>query len=482
MIGVPNRAELQRETLGAELRRRMSRPQRHRLLQGYPMAPLMRPAPDGFRPLTQIELDPGRPLIVGVLPHTFCNPKVKGCGFCTFPHEPLSKPLLRSVVGRVAEEIEQTALAVAGLRERSVEAVYLGGGTANLTPPEELDHLLAALSASFDLRGSELTLEGVPRYFMLRDEALLEALGRAAIRHGRMSMGVQTFDSEWLRRMGRQEFGDRDVIRRAVEAAHRRGFTASADLLYNLPGAPLALALADIRAAVGVGFDQICVYNLVLNAELDTEWARDSHLVRAMPEPTRACATWLALREALLEQGYVQTTLTNFERRDVVESPRGFRYELASFDPFRVDGISFGPGGISTFTDRRRRKAVKWANVGTSAAFVNAMGERGSALGTVFEYSAADLRLLHLTRSLAGLSIDCARYESFFGTDPFSDFPGYWQALDDARLIRHADGRIELTHEGMFYADAIAGLLARERVAALRAEPDDAAAMHQHMG
>jgi hypothetical protein len=30
---------------------------------------------------------PHRPLLVGVLPHAFCNPKIAGCGFCTFPHE-----------------------------------------------------------------------------------------------------------------------------------------------------------------------------------------------------------------------------------------------------------------------------------------------------------------------------------------------------------------------------------------------------------
>jgi coproporphyrinogen III oxidase-like Fe-S oxidoreductase len=480
--GVSNREETRREGLRNELRRRMTRPQRHRLLQGYPMAPLMRPAPKGADPLRDVELDPTRPLIVGVLPHTFCNPKVRGCGFCTFPHEKFAHEPMRRVVQQVAREIEQTTIREPSLRERKVESVYLGGGTANLTPPEELQRLCAVLGSVFDLSGSELTLEGVPKYFLLRDESLLEVLARTNVRHRRISMGVQTFDAEWLRRMGRDSFGDRDDLQRVVESAHRRGFTASADLLFNLPGASLDHALADVRSAIEIGFDQVCTYNLVLTADLDTEWARDRALVRAMPDMTKACATWLAVRETLLERGYVQTTLTNFERADIAQTPRRFIYELASFDPATRDGIGFGPGAISTFTSRDRQKAVKWMNMATSEAFARSMGEHKIAVAATFDYAATDLRLLHLTRSLAGLAIDCAQYERFFGTDPVSDFPWCFQLLEDAGLVRSNGRALELTPEGMFYADAVAGLIAHRRVAELREETDDHAATHQHMG
>ena len=53
-----------------------------------------------------------------------------------------------------------------------------------------------------------------------------------------------------------------------------------------------------------------------------------------------AAANWLACRAALIEAGYTQTTLTNFERE-----PR-FRYERSSFQPDVFDALGFGPGGI----------------------------------------------------------------------------------------------------------------------------------------
>lgn len=173
----------------SELRRRMSRPQRHRLLQGYPMAPLMPSVPPDPDPLSSVELDPDRPLLIGILPHTFCNPKVRGCGFCTFPHEKLAREPLQRTVERVGLEIELTATRTPALRARRVEAVYLGGGTANLTPPEDLRRLCARLAAVFDLSGCELTLEGVPRYFQLRARGHRLHRAPLRLRGGRLRSG-----------------------------------------------------------------------------------------------------------------------------------------------------------------------------------------------------------------------------------------------------------------------------------------------------
>ena len=105
------------------------------------MAPLMRPAPQGVlspvHPLEFCALDHSRPLIIGVLPHTFCTPKVRGCGFCTFPHETFVRELLRDVVEHIVQEIAQMVRVAdeSPLQGRRVDGVYFGGGTANLTPP-----------------------------------------------------------------------------------------------------------------------------------------------------------------------------------------------------------------------------------------------------------------------------------------------------------------------------------------------------------
>jgi oxygen-independent coproporphyrinogen-3 oxidase len=451
-----------------ELARRMAGPQRHRLLQGYPMLPVMRSA-DPERPLGDVSVDAARRLIVGVLPHPFCNPQVTGCGFCTFPHEAFRRSAADATTIAVAAEVRARTAARPALRGRRVDALYFGGGTANLTPPDAFRHLGAALTEAFDLGGAELSFEGVPRYFLARGGDLLEAFDALPARHRRLSMGVQTFQPAWIERMGRRAFGGRAEVAQVVQRAHARGMTASCDLLINLPGQPLADMLEDVRTAAALGLDQICVYHLVLFEGLGTAWSRDPAMLAARPSNEAAFRNWQAVRRWLLAHGYVQSTLTNFERAEVASSPRRFVYEELSFRPEQTDGIGFGPGGITCFTDSAGGRAIKLVNAAGSEAYRAEVTSRGTAFDRAFRYAARDLRLLHLTRTLARLEVDRATYRTSLGTDPLEDFPGAFGALADADLVTIDDRAVRLTERGMFYADAVAGLLAWRRVDTLRA-------------
>jgi oxygen-independent coproporphyrinogen-3 oxidase len=80
-------------------------------------------------------------------------------------------------------------------------------------------------------------MEGVPAYFVLRKPLLADMLREdMAAHHFRLSMGVQTFGKGRLRQKGRLAFGSADTFGREVEPRHARGFTVSADILFNLPG------------------------------------------------------------------------------------------------------------------------------------------------------------------------------------------------------------------------------------------------------
>ncbi|MCE9574113.1 MAG: Fe-S oxidoreductase [Deltaproteobacteria bacterium] len=467
------------------LARRMAGPQRHRLLQGFPMLPLMREAvpragepdavhagrhldgglapirPDGPREPAWIDLDATRPLLIGVLPHAQCIPRVEGCGFCTFPHDRHDKVLLAQTVDRVEEQLRGIATAHPAIAARRVLGVYLGGATANLTPAKVLRPLAETLATCFDLREAEVTLEGIPSLFRSLLAGPFEVLRDLPARHRRISMGVQTFDAAMLARMGRQAFGDRATVARVVEKAHAHGMTASADFLINLPHHPLPRTLDDLREAAAMGLDQICLYHLVLTPEMGTPWAADPAMLAALPSIADACAHWLAARDWLLANGYVQTTLTNFERAEIHATPRRFVYEELSFTPERVDALGVGPHAISTFVDLPRRRAVKHV--------------RGKSLhpwrarDLYFGYDEADLRLYMLTRSLPRLRVARATYRDLFATDLVDDFAGPIAAVVEAGLAAVDDDALTLTPRGMFYADAIAGLLASERVEILRA-------------
>ncbi|MBI3929746.1 MAG: Fe-S oxidoreductase [Armatimonadetes bacterium] len=451
-----------------ELARRMDGPQRYRLLQGYPMPALM-PAFHPGQTLDPVKVDTARPLIVGVLPHTSCAPTLAGCGFCTFPHEPFRASEVRRTVAAVEREIRLRRDSRPELSERRVDAVYLGGGTANLTPPDALESLCRTLSRAFDLHEAEVTLEGAPVFFLKGRHALLEVLRQSLpTRRLRISMGVQTFDPDQIRGMGREAFGDRHTVAAVVESAHARGFTTSGDFLLNLPGQSREAMLSDTASAMAMGLDQICLYHLVLFRGLGTPWARNPEKLRALPALEAAFANWQAVRDLLLQNGYVQTTLTNFERSEVHRSGRGYLYEECSFRPELYDGAGFGPAALSCSSDLAGSMAVKWMNEGRAADYARAVDERAIAFSHRFVYGQKDLKLLYLTRKLPLLRIPRAAYREAYGGDPLEDLAEEFSALDRAGLTRATADAVELTPRGMFYADAVAGLLASGRVRELR--------------
>jgi oxygen-independent coproporphyrinogen-3 oxidase len=333
----------------AELHRRMQRPQRHRLLHGYPLAAAM-PRLSGDRPRESIlpPYDPSRGLLVGVLPHPFCNPAVIGCGFCTFPHEAFTARKAADVIDHVVREIEQVLRAQPALAGRPIAGLYFGGGTANLSPPEPFRRLCRALAEAFDLSQTEVTLEGIPAAFLNRSPLLVEILREELpARHFRLSMGIQTFDKARLQQMGRVGFGDGTTFRNVVRLGHALRMTVSADLLFNLPAQSLGQMKDDVRSAVDLGLDHMGMYHLVLFEGLGTAWSRDPALVAALPTNVESARNWLELKRLAEDLEFDQTTLTNFERREYRGHVRRFVYEEFSFQPDRFDMIGFGPTGIS---------------------------------------------------------------------------------------------------------------------------------------
>jgi oxygen-independent coproporphyrinogen-3 oxidase len=454
------------------LQDRMEKPQRHRLLHGYPLAAAMRRRQPSGRTL-DVVFDPraGRGLLVGVLPHPFCNPSVTGCGFCTFPHEAYNAPAAAAMVEHVLVEIDSRVRRQPSVGGRRVQGLYFGGGTANLTPADSFRRLCRRLAATFDLTQAEVTLEGVPAYFVKRQPSLIDVLREnMPARHLRLSMGIQTFDENQLRRMGRVAFGNAATFEQVVEFGHRHGFTVSADLLFNLPGQTLDEMRQDLRRADAIGLDHLGLYHLVLFRGLGTAWSRDPNLLATVPSNEQAADNWLALRDDLQSRGFCQTTLTNFERSKFAGDDRRFLYEELSFQPDRFDMLGFGPSAISFASDGRYGSALKVLNPDGSAAYRAAVAATQPVWDRYYDYRPRDLRVFHLTRSLAALAIDRPRYFGIFGADPGDDFPREFAALAAEELVEIGPRFIRPTPRGMFFADSIAALLAWRQIQAARSQ------------
>jgi oxygen-independent coproporphyrinogen-3 oxidase len=443
----------------------MRGPQRHRLLHGYPLAAAMPDAAD-FDPHHDIAFDrAGRRLIVGVLPHPFCNPAVTGCGFCTFPHQPGNTAKTADITRLVASEIDGRAFnQLTELFMRPVAALYFGGGTANLTEPESFRHLCTILAQNFDLKGAEVTLEGVPAYFLKKPRLLDIMRKELGARHYRLSMGIQTFDESRLKEMGRAAFGNAQTFREVVELGHSLGMTTSADLLFNLPGQTLDQMKDDLCRALDLGLDHLGLYHLVLFRGLGTPWAEDDDMLSELPDNERAVTHWLALRDLLLARGFTQTSLTNFEQGRYRNRPERYQYEECGFKPDEFEAIGFGPSAISYAATKAFGVGLKAMNPTNAEEYRDAVMGGKRVWSKAFVYRELDQKVLWLTRRLAALEIDRVKYRMLFNADALDDFSQELGAARDAGLVAVTRDAIRPTPRGMFFADAVAALLASRAI------------------
>ncbi len=437
------------------------KPQRHRLLHGYPFPNLMQPIHEDKQLqniLDGLSVSKDKPLIIGVLPHTFCNPMVKGCGFCTFPHESYHKSDLTVTVQNVSHEIESFSSKYEYFQHSKVQALYFGGGTANLTPMNLFEELCNNLYKTFNCNEAEITFEGVPKYFSLENYKYLDIL-HSIFNSGklRLSIGIQTFDEQMLIKMGRQNFGDKNGIKLLSEESRKRGIGISGDLLFNLPGQTIEMMKSDIRNLNDLGFNQISIYHLVMFRALGPEWSKDKSILAALPDNSTALINWLTLRELLLSLGYEQRTLTNFQKK----SNHTFEYEECVFQPESFNWIGFGPSAISVFYDENFDRAVKLINKETANEYNK---HKGITWDKYFTFDKLDMKVLFITRKIALLSIDTNMYNKLFDTNIEHDFAEEIQYLSTKGFINILKDEIQITPKGMFFADTVAGVFSLRKI------------------
>ena len=142
---------------------------------------------------------------------------------------------------------------------RRIQSIFLGGGTPSLFSPHSVDALLSAVRARLPFDAdSEVTLEANPGTV---DTERFKGFREAGV--NRLSIGVQSFEEEKLRALGR--IHGRDEALHAADAARAAGFdNFNLDVMFGLPNQTVEQALADIRTAIDLAPDHLSVYQLTI--------------------------------------------------------------------------------------------------------------------------------------------------------------------------------------------------------------------------
>jgi oxygen-independent coproporphyrinogen-3 oxidase len=285
---------------------------------------------------------------------------IRKCPYCDFNSHEFrdgdSPPEDRYVDALIAD-LESALPSVWG---RSVQTVFIGGGTPSLFSPEAIERLLAAVRARLRLApGAEVTMEANPGTF---EAARFRGYAQAGVT--RLSIGVQSFSNDALAALGR--IHDAGQARRAIETAIDAFETFNIDLMYALPGQSLAALRADLREALAFAPPHLSVYHLTL--EPNTLFAK-----RPPPLPDDDLA---ADMQALVEDETGAAGLRHYEVSAYARDGHRCRHNLNYWQFGDYLGIGAGAHGKLSFHDR----IVREARLRHPRAYMSgALGESGDA-------------------------------------------------------------------------------------------------------
>lgn len=196
------------------------------------------------------------PVPLGLYLHTpWC---VQKCPYCDFnSHTLKGEPLPeQQYIDMLLRDLEADLPLVWG---RTVQHIFIGGGTPSLLSPEKISLLLNSIRSRIAVKpDAEITMEANPGTV---EQARFEGYLDAGI--NRLSIGIQSFNAKHLKALGRIHSNDEAI--KAVQAAQNAGFTnINCDLMYGLPNQSLAQAMNDLQQAIDLKPNHISWYQLTL--------------------------------------------------------------------------------------------------------------------------------------------------------------------------------------------------------------------------
>ena len=201
----------------------------------------------------------------------FCPSKCAYCSFLSSPIGPFSDRI-PEYLDKISEELDFALYEMGEKRGKTLQSIYIGGGTPTALPPKELEALLLLvekklLSSPFS-KVLEYTVEaGRPDSLTENKLALLKA-------HSvdRISINPQTFRQETLDLIGRKHSVE-SVVERFYEARALGFDNINMDLILGLPSERLSDVEESLRRILELAPENLTVHSLAVKraARLKTE-------------------------------------------------------------------------------------------------------------------------------------------------------------------------------------------------------------------
>ncbi|CCQ75655.1 radical SAM family heme chaperone HemW [Magnetospira sp. QH-2] len=256
----------------------------------------------------------------------FCLAKCPYCDFNSHTVEAIDQARWRRAL------LDDLRASASELANRKLVSIFFGGGTPSLMDPETVAALIGQARALWTPTADlEITIEANPGTI---DEGRFAAFAQAGV--NRLSLGVQSFDDDALRDLGR--IHDAAAARRALEMAKRLFPRVSFDLIYARPGQSPADWRAELTEALAWETEHLSLYQLTI--EPGTAFAKQG---RAAAGEDRAVALFDLTQHLTARAGLPAYEISNHAR-----SGAQSRHNLVYWQG--GDYLGIGPGAHGRLT------------------------------------------------------------------------------------------------------------------------------------
>lgn len=223
----------------------------------------------------------------------FCDSKCHYCAFNSYVDKfPLRKAYMQALLTQLDFEIERF-----GLAPNCLETLFIGGGTPSTVMPDLYAPLFDKISP-FLKPDAEITSEANPNS---ASEDWLSGMHDLGV--NRISFGVQSFDEQKLKLLGRNH--NRQDALQAVQRAAKVGYqNLSIDLIYGTNIDTKSLLQNDLNIAKSLPINHLSAYSLTLEEKtpfFDTPTVQNDD---------EDIALWFT--EAIQKAGFPQYEISNF--------------------------------------------------------------------------------------------------------------------------------------------------------------------------
>jgi oxygen-independent coproporphyrinogen-3 oxidase len=271
------------------------------------------------------------------------------CPYCAFYKDLLDRSQTRRFCDAILRELEQRQSPRRTGDRRSLirpSTIYFGGGTPTALNIAQLEFLLRGFYKQLDL--SELvewTIEANPGSVSARKAAILKKFGI-----NRISLGVQSWDDQLLKLLGREH--NAQQAEESFCTLRAAGFTnINVDLMFGLPGETIDQWRLTLEKTIVLEPDHVSAY--CLTYEEDTEFFLRQANGEFRQDPD-ADSEFFELALSMLEgAGYEHYEISNYARPGFA-SVHNRAYWLGK------DYLGIGPSAVSTVGMRRRQNVCDY--------------------------------------------------------------------------------------------------------------------------